>query len=99
MKSTHVGKAILEPNSLSPKEEKSSVPIQTVATKLLWKPENHVLIASLVVPVFPAISLRFNTLTFFPLVPLERASRRISFVIKVILGSIGSELLFKGGKR
>ena len=58
MKSTQTGKAIAEPNSLSPKEEKSSVPTQTLLTKSLWKPENQVLIASLVVPVFPAISLR-----------------------------------------
>ena len=85
---------MLDPNSLFPKEEKSSVPTQTVVAKSLWKPENQVLIASLVVPVLPAISLLFNTLVFLPLLPLERASRSISLVIKVTLGSMGCFITF-----
>jgi len=33
MKSTQIGRAIVDPNSLSPSDEKSSVPTQTVVTR------------------------------------------------------------------
>ena len=61
MKSNQIGKAIVDPYSFSPSEVKSSVPTHTVVTKSSWKPENQVLTASFVVPVFPPISFLFKT--------------------------------------
>ena len=62
---------MLEPYSLSPSEVKSSVPTQTVVTRSSWNPENHVLFASFVVPVFPAISDLFKIPVLRPVDPLR----------------------------
>lgn len=70
IKSTQIGKAIDDPNSSLPSEEKSSVPTQTVVANSSVKPENQVDIASFVVPVFPPISFLSRILVFLPEVPL-----------------------------
>ena len=73
------------------------MPTQAVADNSRWKPENQVLIASLVVPVFPAISERLNIFVFLPLLPLRKASLKISLVINAIFVSIELIRLSKGG--
>ena len=52
MKSNQIGKAFVLPNSFSPRELKSSLPTHAEATILEANPENQVLVALLVVPVF-----------------------------------------------
>ena len=58
MKPIQIGSAVFAPSSLSPRGRSWSKPTHTVTTRLRVKPLNQVSLASLVVPVLPARSVR-----------------------------------------
>ena len=75
------------PNSFSPSEVKSSFPTHTEVTIFEAYPENHVLVASLVVPVLPPIFSKGSS-KFLLFAFLFYASLLISATMYATLGSM-----------
>src|ERR1700722_1241613 len=91
MKLIQIGSAVCAPSSASPSGRSWSNPTHTVATRLEVKPLNQVSLASLVVPVLPAMSPRLSERARLP-VPRLMTSPMLCHMTKAF-----SPLMARGG--